>query len=113
MSTYTDTKRFKPEDRGPDGRFTPGSPAGPGNPHVARVGELTSALLQAVTPEDMREIVQALVAAVRIVFDRVLGRPLVAENAAASAAPCSVLQPVAAMRNAVSTSYWCFVGEQP
>ena len=76
-------------DNGRDesGRFTPGNPGGPGNPHAAQVGRLRSALLDAVTPEDMRAVALALVekaragdiAAARVLFDRVLGKPVEAD----------------------------------
>jgi hypothetical protein len=73
-------------DNGRDdrGRFLPGNPGGPGNPLAVRVSKLRSALLNAVTEDDMREIVRKLVSlakdgdtvAARILFDRVLGRPV-------------------------------------
>jgi hypothetical protein len=66
------------------GRFLPGNPGGPGNPLAARVSKLRSALLNAVTEDDVKEIVRKLVSlaksgdtvAARILFDRVLGRPI-------------------------------------
>lgn len=76
-------------DNGRDeqGRFTVGNGGGPGNPHATQVGRLRSALLSAVTEEDMRDVVRALakkakggdVAAARVLFDRVLGRPIEAD----------------------------------
>ena len=73
-------------DNGRDehGRFTQGNPGGPGNPLAQRVGKLRTALLNAVTEDDMREIIEALVekakagniAAARVLFDRTLGKPL-------------------------------------
>lgn len=69
------------------GRFTAGNAGGPGNPHAAQVGRLRSALVSAVTEEDMREVITALVdkakagsiAAARVLFDRVLGKPVEAD----------------------------------
>ena len=66
------------------GRFLPGTQPGPGNPYAKRVGQLRSALLNAVSENDMREIIEALVAkakegdiaAARTLFDRVLGKPV-------------------------------------
>lgn len=66
------------------GRFREGNKGGPGNPHARRVAEIRSALLKAVSPDDIREIVQALVtkakagdvAAAREVFDRCVGKPV-------------------------------------
>jgi len=71
-------------DRGPDGRFRPGNRAAKGNPHAAAVARLRSALLAAVTPDDVAEIVRALVAkarrgdvvAARELLSRVLGPPV-------------------------------------
>ena len=77
-----------PSDNGQNGRdaagrFTKGNPGGPGNPFAKRVHQLRSALIQAVTEEDIREIVEALVtlakggdvAAAREVLSRCLGKP--------------------------------------
>lgn len=76
-----------PNGRDARGRFMEGNPGGPGNPHAAQVGRLRSALLDAVTEDDMRQIVAALVEkakggsiqAARVLFDRVLGQPLAAD----------------------------------
>jgi ribosomal protein L17 len=64
-----------------------GNPGGPGNPHAEQVGRLRSALLNAVTEEDIRQVVSALIGkaksgdvhAARILFDRVLGKPIEAD----------------------------------
>ncbi len=88
-NTETVSKRTKRRsDRDPEtGRFLPGNGGGPGNPYAARVAELRSALLEAVTPGDLAAIVRSLVqaarsgdvAAAKLVFERVLGRPLEAD----------------------------------
>lgn len=65
------------------GRFVKGNPGGPGNPLGARVAKLRGALLEAVTPEDVRAVARALVEAAkggnvqaaREVLQRVLGAP--------------------------------------
>lgn len=65
------------------GRFAKGNPGGPGNPHAARVGAWRRALVDAVTDDDLRAVVGALVAraregekwAVKELLDRTLGRP--------------------------------------
>ena len=65
------------------GRFATGNTFGEGNPHHKRVAELRSALLDAISPEDLRVIVGQLVqkaksgdvAAAREVLDRALGKP--------------------------------------
>jgi hypothetical protein len=68
--------------RGQGGRFGRGNPGGPGNPFAKRANELRALMLDAVTDEDLRCILQGLVArakagdavATREVLDRVLGR---------------------------------------
>jgi hypothetical protein len=70
--------------RGPGGRFAKGNPGGPGNPHAAHVAALRTALLQAVTPEKMRAIVEKLIEqalegnipAIRELLERTLGKPI-------------------------------------
>lgn len=65
------------------GRFTPGNSGGPGNPHAAQVAKLRAALLEAVTPQDLRAVVAALVKAAkggsvpaaRELMERILGKP--------------------------------------
>ena len=75
-----------PDDSGREaatGRFAAGNTFGEGNPHHKRVAELRSALLDAISPEDVRAIVEQLVqkakggdlAAAREVLDRCLGKP--------------------------------------
>ena len=64
------------------GRFGPGNNFGQGNPHAKRVAQLRTALLNAVSPEDLEAIIQALVQkarqgdvyAAREVLDRTLGK---------------------------------------
>lgn len=68
--------------RGPDGRFAPGNPGGPGRPPAATVHEHRAAMVAAVSPEDVADIIRALVeqakagdiAAARLVLERVFGR---------------------------------------
>ena len=65
------------------GRFAPGNPGGPGNPYAKRVAEIRAALMEAVSDDDLRKIVKALVQkgksgdvmAAREVLDRLVGRP--------------------------------------
>jgi ribosomal protein L17 len=60
-----------------------GNRSGKGNPLAARVGKLRSALVAAVSEQDVREIIEKMVEqaksgdtlAARIVLDRVLGKP--------------------------------------
>lgn len=72
-----------PNGRDTNGRFATGNVGGPGNPHVRRVAALRAALLDAVTDDDVRKIVAALVkaakagdtVAAREVLDRTIGKP--------------------------------------
>lgn len=74
-------------DRDARGRFAPGNPGGPGNPHARQVARLRAALLEAVTPADVREIIAVVVeaarggdlAAAKLLFDRLLGPPVEAD----------------------------------
>lgn len=68
-----------------NGRFLKGVwKGGPGNPYVRQVAALRSALLNAVTPDDIDAVIRALikkalegdVPAIRELLDRVLGRPV-------------------------------------
>src|SRR5262249_62378779 len=66
------------------GRFTTGNPGGPGNPFGQRSAAFRSALLQAVTVEDVQAVAAKLVAeakagqpwAIKEFFDRCIGKPL-------------------------------------
>lgn len=69
------------------GRFVPGNKVAVGNPLNRRVGQLRSALIRAVTTDDLRAIIRKLieqakagdVIAAREVLDRCLGRPVEAD----------------------------------
>ena len=69
--------------RGPGGRFGPGNRFGHGNPLGGRVARLRSALLGAVTEDDMRHLARSLVdrakegdaAAAKLVLAYCVGRP--------------------------------------
>ncbi len=50
-----------PNGRDGRGRFAQGNAGGPGNPYAGKVAKLRSALLAAVTEDDVREIVERLV----------------------------------------------------
>lgn len=71
--------------RSGNGRFAMGNAGGPGNPHAAQVGVLRRALLDAVTPNDVRDIATKLVtlakggdlAAMKLVLDRTVGKKFV------------------------------------
>jgi hypothetical protein len=79
------------EDNGRDsaGRFAPGNSVGRGNPHARHVAKLRSALMKAVTPEDIIAIVTKMVelakdgdlVAAKEVLTRTLGKPQEADLA--------------------------------
>ena len=68
------------------GKFAKGNPGGPGNPHAARVAQLRSLMLEAVSLEDIQQVVAKLIelakggdlAAIRELLDRTLGKPTAA-----------------------------------
>jgi hypothetical protein len=70
--------------RGDRGRFGAGNKYARGNPHARRVARLRAELLRAVTPEDLRDVVVALlnqakagdVAAAKELLQRLLGPPV-------------------------------------
>lgn len=72
-----------PNGRDQAGRFAAGNRCAKGNPFARRMAELRSALISAVTDEDLRDIIKALiekakrgdVPAAKEVLDRTLGRP--------------------------------------
>jgi hypothetical protein len=72
-------------DRHQSGRFAPGNQAAAGHkhPHATRVFELREGLFSAVTLDDVRDVVKALVTqaksgdldAIKVLLDRLFGRP--------------------------------------
>ena|SRR5215510_14442507 len=74
--------------RDPMGRFTKGNPGGPGNPFARRVALMRQTILEAVSDEELRGIVRALVDrakqgendSVQILFERLFGKPGVAPD---------------------------------
>jgi hypothetical protein len=73
-----------PNGRSTNGRFAPGNAGGPGNPHCRRVAQLRAVLLETVTDDDLRAVVQRLVGlaksghvpAIRELLDRLLGKSI-------------------------------------
>jgi hypothetical protein len=71
--------------RNEKGRFLPGNPGGPGNPQARNVGAWRRALADAVSPDDIGEVVAKLTGAakegkawaIRELLDRCLGKPTV------------------------------------
>ncbi|MEX0775079.1 MAG: hypothetical protein WD042_05120 [Phycisphaeraceae bacterium] len=88
------------------GRFARGNPGGPGNPHAAHVARLRSALLDAVTPEDVQAVAAALLAqakqgdvmAVRELLNRLLGQSPVSVKAEVSSPVAPIAADVAALK---------------
>lgn len=66
-----------------NGRFRPGNPGGPGNPFARKVASLRKALLDSVSEEDLKEIVEILKTearrgdkgAIRLIFQYCIGKP--------------------------------------
>ena len=66
------------------GRFAKGNPGGPGNPYGQQVARLRAVILEAVTDDDLRKIVAALVkrakggdvVAARELLNRLVGIPV-------------------------------------
>ena len=73
--------------RDQQGKFVPGNSISKGNPHARRVAALRSALLEAVSEDDMRAVIAKVVEqskegdmmAAKVLFERVLGRPTEAD----------------------------------
>tara|TARA_R110002111_G_C6003165_1_gene373396 strand:- start:6172 stop:6486 length:315 start_codon:yes stop_codon:yes gene_type:complete len=71
------------DQREKNGRFAKGNTGGPGNPHAGRVSQLRSAILTAITPEDIDAIIKKLLvrardgdlAAIKEILDRCIGKP--------------------------------------
>jgi len=89
MSTLSPTPSTNGSNgRTASGRFAPGWKGGPGNPFAQRVARLRSTLLESVSDDDLKAIVQAVVgkakagdmAAVRVVLDYCVGKPLPATD---------------------------------
>ena len=74
--------------RNAQGRFTEGNPGGPGNPFARQVAALRRMILDAVTEDDLKAVVAALVerakagdiAAARELLTRLVGKPAVGIN---------------------------------
>ena len=72
--------------RDKQGRFIVGNKGGPGNPHAKQVAVMRAALLSAVTPEDLHDVIRVLiekalsgnVSAIKELLDRLYGKPKVA-----------------------------------
>ena len=82
-------KHGRAGSRDAGGRFAKGNPGGPGNPYARRVARLRSLMLEAVSDDDLKAIVAALVqqakagdlAAAREVLNRCTGKPGYIEQA--------------------------------
>jgi len=85
-------KKIKPSNsvgdgRNENGKFTKGNKFARGNPLAQRVQKLRSALLQAVTPADIKAVVKVLlsqakagdIVACRELLDRTLGKSIEAD----------------------------------
>jgi hypothetical protein len=83
-------KQVKVEDSGRDaaGKFTPGNAGGPGNPFARRVAALRSAMVRAISEEDVAAIIVKLMeqaragdpASAKVLFQYVIGKATPAPN---------------------------------
>jgi hypothetical protein len=89
LRRITPAMRESPSPNGPNGRnargrFARGNAGGPGNPHAKHVARLRSALFDAVSPQDVMDVVSALLAlakggevpAAKELLQRLLGPPV-------------------------------------
>jgi len=75
-------------DRGTDGRFSPGNKAACGNPHNRRVARLRSVLLDAVSDDDLEAVARKLVVlakrgdvgAAKLLLAYLIGKPAAAPD---------------------------------
>lgn len=89
MSERPSTNGTNGTGRTAGGQFAKGNAGGPGNPYARRVVRLRSLMLEAVSEDDLREIIAALVvraksgdlAAAREVLNRLAGKPGYIEQA--------------------------------
>ncbi len=71
-------------ERNAKGKFVKGNKGGPGNPHARKVAELRSLLLECVSKDDLKAVIQRLVedakagnqAATKELLSRLLGGPV-------------------------------------
>jgi len=74
--------------RNTKGQFAKGNPGGPGNPHAKQVAKLRSLIFEAITEEDLRAVIAALVeqakagdvVATRELLNRLTGKPATAPD---------------------------------
>ncbi len=62
-------------DRDATGRFRPGNKAAAGNPFARKVAALRTALLDAVTPDDVHALAAGLLGAAKVLLAYCVGRP--------------------------------------
>ena len=83
--THAGTEKVEPKNgREANGRFAPGNAGGPGNPHARQVAEYRKALFECVSIEELKRAIEGIkqkalggdVAAARLIFQYVLGKPL-------------------------------------
>ncbi|MFT5051629.1 MAG: hypothetical protein ACI8QZ_003048 [Chlamydiales bacterium] len=104
MTDHRDTSRTDrfADGRDSKGRFGKGNPGGPGNPLVSKVMALRSAFMNAVTPDDMREVVEAMVREAKA--GNVQAAKLFIERCLGPAEALDLLARLAELEDAVSAS---------
>src|ERR1043165_4126263 len=87
-STSTETTAASAPDRDEKGRFQKGNRGGPGNPFTRQTAKLRQAALNAVSEDDIQEIIAVLkarakqgdVAAIKLLLSYSVGKPTHAPN---------------------------------
>jgi len=84
QETHAATEKVESKNgRDANGRFAPGNPGGPGNPYARKVAEMRKTMVEFVSIEKLKRIVEAItkkaeegdVAAAKLIFQYVLGKP--------------------------------------
>src|ERR1044072_4028692 len=84
----TPAAQGSPSERDRKGRFQKGNRGGPGNPFARQTAKLRQAMLDAVSDDDIKDVVNALkeqarrgdVAAIRLLLSYSIGKPTEAPN---------------------------------
>ena len=96
--------------RDANGRFAKGYAGGPGNPNLRRLGELQEALRRAVSPQDLTAVCKKLVElaldgdvqAMKLLFERTMGKVAVADDATRETLQLPPLVDAVSCRDAMS-----------
>ena len=81
-SRKAETTRSDAKIRDEFGRYLPGHPGGPGNPHAKKISMFKSAVMRTIAPEELGDVVKMLldkalsgdIAAAKIILEYTLGK---------------------------------------